>query len=85
MNSNLIKFQGKSRKGSENVNLRQHILSFQNLHNRYKDKLNALIVEFDALNSEDQSNSLITADIALLRTHIEIIEDQIEKLSKIVD
>jgi transposase len=85
MNSNLIKFQGKSRKGSENVNLRQHILSFQNLHNRYKEKLHALIEELNNENIDEQQSALIKADIKLLHIHIDIIEEQIKNLAKILN
>ena len=85
MDGNLIKFQRNSKKNSDIVSLRLHLLSFQNLHGRYKEKLNILISDLEQENNSQHDYTSIQSDIEMLRKNLQIIEEQINTLAKILD
>ncbi|MER2106794.1 MAG: hypothetical protein ABS949_07630 [Solibacillus sp.] len=73
--SNIIRFQGKSRKGSEDVKIREQILTLQNLYQSYSKNF-LLLSELPSLQN---SNELV-----ILKENMAIIEQQIEKLAILI-
>ena len=76
INSNIIRFHGKSRKGSEDVAIREQILTLQNLYQTYRKNLNAL--------GKDQGLQG-TNELELLKANMKNIEDHIEKLMNLIN
>ena len=71
INGNIIKFRGKSRVGSENVELREQILTLQNLYQSYCKHLNLL----DEMQNQDTNEELnsIKENMRLIEEHIGIL------------
>lgn len=76
IDNTIIKFHGKSRRGSENVEIHEQILTLQNLYASYREKLIFL---------SEQKELLEDNDLADLKKNAHIIEEQISKLSNLID
>lgn len=75
IDNSIIRFHGKARKGSENVEIREQILTLQNLYGTYREKLILL---------SQQKELFEPNDLAALKNNVNIIEEQIAKLASLI-
>jgi hypothetical protein len=75
IDKSVINFKGKSRSGSEDVQLRQQILTLQNLYNSYKKNL-LLLTDLEEVQNH--------VEIASLKENLAIIEKEISNLTGLI-